>query len=118
MGRGMDEDGAIWGSEFLLASYASYQRFAHLTYVPLPGGDQAARQPWRMALAWLNQSGLNWDEELAPVQHASTNDSPIDRLQVLRHQLESGLEQPADLEHGTFIRCCSRLIGHPPGNQL
>ena len=110
-GTGYGEDGAIWGSEFLLANYASYQRFAHLTYVPLPGGDQAARQPWRMALAWLNQSGLKWDEDLAPVQHVSTIDTPIDRLQVLRHQLDSGLNSPPTSSMGRLFDAAGALLG-------
>ena len=49
-GAGLGEDGAIWGGEFLIADGATYRRAAHLAYVPLPGGDAAAREPWRMAV--------------------------------------------------------------------
>ncbi len=52
-GTGWGADGHIWGGEFLLCDYASYTRWAHLRYVALPGGDQAIRQPWRMAAANL-----------------------------------------------------------------
>lgn len=40
-GTGYGEDGAIWGGEFLIASYGGYKRAAHLRYIPLPGGDRA-----------------------------------------------------------------------------
>lgn len=52
-GYGYGIDKAAWGGEFLLTTGLEFQRLAHLAYVPLPGGDLAARQPWRMALAHL-----------------------------------------------------------------
>jgi hydrogenase maturation protein HypF len=52
-GAGLGDDGAIWGGEFLVAEGAGFERLAHLAYVPLPGGDAAAREPWRMAVAHL-----------------------------------------------------------------
>ncbi|MFQ6109281.1 MAG: carbamoyltransferase HypF [Candidatus Aminicenantales bacterium] len=52
-GYGYGEDGKAWGGEFLLADYSGFQRLAHFRYVPLPGGDLAAKQPWRMALSYL-----------------------------------------------------------------
>ncbi len=52
-GYGYGDDGQAWGGEFLLADYISYQRLAHFKYVPLPGGDLASKQPWRMALSYL-----------------------------------------------------------------
>jgi hydrogenase maturation protein HypF len=52
-GTGWGADGQIWGGEILVCSYSTYTRWAHLRYVPLVGGDQAIRQPWRMAAAHL-----------------------------------------------------------------
>jgi hydrogenase maturation protein HypF len=51
-GTGYGLDGAIWGGEFLVASYAGFERRAHLRYVPLAGGDRAVREPWRSALGY------------------------------------------------------------------
>ena len=48
-GTGYGTDGAIWGGEFLVGDYRSFRRAAHLRYVGMPGGDQAIREPWRMA---------------------------------------------------------------------
>ena len=52
-GTGFGTDGAVWGGEFLIGGYSSFRRAAHLRYVPMPGGEQAIREPWRMALAHL-----------------------------------------------------------------
>ena len=67
-GTGYGTDGAIWGGEVLIANQTSFERFAHLRYVPFPGGDASIRHPARTALAHLFASGIEWDEKLAPVR--------------------------------------------------
>ncbi|MCJ7508373.1 MAG: carbamoyltransferase HypF, partial [candidate division Zixibacteria bacterium] len=66
-GTGFGEDGAVWGGEFLLADFNGYKRVAHLKYVPMPGGEMAIKQPWRMALSYLytcwGEDFLNLDLE-------------------------------------------------------
>jgi hydrogenase maturation protein HypF len=53
-GTGYGTDGTIWGGEFLIADYADFSRGGHLLPVPMPGGQAAIRQPWRMAAAYLD----------------------------------------------------------------
>ncbi len=55
-GTGYGTDGAIWGCEVLAANLVAFERLVHLAYVPLPGGEQAVRQPWRMAAIYLAQA--------------------------------------------------------------
>jgi hydrogenase maturation protein HypF len=52
-GTGYGTDGAIWGGEFLVGDYRTFRRAAHFRYVGMPGGDQAIREPWRLAVAHL-----------------------------------------------------------------
>ncbi|MGH3438849.1 MAG: carbamoyltransferase HypF, partial [Sciscionella sp.] len=53
-GTGFGTDGTVWGGEFLLAELSGFRRLAHLVPVPLPGGATAIRQPWRMAVSYLD----------------------------------------------------------------
>ncbi|MBD3180424.1 MAG: carbamoyltransferase HypF [Candidatus Latescibacteria bacterium] len=52
-GTGYGANGKLWGGEFLLAGYRSFRRLAHIKNLPLPGGEMAVVQPWRMALVHL-----------------------------------------------------------------
>jgi hydrogenase maturation protein HypF len=54
-GSGYGEDGNIWGSEFLVCDLNGYERAAHLAYMPLPGGERAIRENWRIAVGCLGQ---------------------------------------------------------------
>jgi hydrogenase maturation protein HypF len=55
-GNGYGEDGSLWGGEFLLADIDGYKRAGHIKYTPLPGGEMAAREPWRMSLSYLKEA--------------------------------------------------------------
>jgi len=52
-GHGYGLDAGNWGGEFLLVDLRTSRRVGHLRRVPLTGGDRAAREPWRMALSWV-----------------------------------------------------------------
>ena len=52
-GAGYGTDGCIWGGELLLADYQGFERAGHLEYIPMPGGEAAVREPWRMAVSYL-----------------------------------------------------------------
>ncbi|SEG68747.1 hydrogenase maturation protein HypF [Thermomonospora echinospora] len=53
-GLGYGTDGTLWGGELLIADLAEFERAGHLEPVPMPGGAAAVREPWRMAVAYLD----------------------------------------------------------------
>jgi len=53
-GLGYGSDGTLWGGEFLIADLSGFERAGHLAAVPMPGGDAATREPWRMAASYLD----------------------------------------------------------------
>ncbi|MGW6875713.1 carbamoyltransferase HypF [Streptomyces xanthophaeus] len=105
-GTGYGDDGAVWGGEFLLADYTGYTRFAHLAYVPLPGGDAAVHRPYRMALSHLRAAGIDWLPGLPP-----TDACPPDELRVLARQLDRDLNCVPTSSMGRLFDAVSSLAG-------
>ena len=107
-GTGLGSDGHIWGFEFLWGNAADFERLAHLQYLPLPGGDAAAKHPLRIAYAYV-KSLLDTDDWLktAPLWEK------IDRKerQVLDKQLESGLQVWLTSSAGRLFDAVSALLG-------
>ena len=68
-GAGFGPDGTVWGGEILVADYRGFIRAGHILPVALPGGDRAAREPWRNALAHIEAAlGLAAAREAYPDQ--------------------------------------------------
>ncbi len=58
-GTGYGTDGTIWGGEVLIGDAAGVERFASIELMPMPGGDAAVMQPWRLALGYLHRCCAN-----------------------------------------------------------
>jgi len=108
-GYGYGDDGTAWGGEFLLAGYDGYERFARFEAVPLPGGDLAAREPWRMALAWLDRAFGGEVPELAPLRRVGARR----RAAVLR-MARTGLQSPPTSSCGRLFDAVSFVAGTAP----
>ncbi len=106
-GTGFGPDGAIWGGEFLLADYNSFQRVGHLEYVPLPGGAAAIKKPYRMALSFL-YSLLGKDFPLTGLPLSRLNPKEVE---IVKQQLERGINSPLTSSAGRLFDAVSALAG-------
>jgi hydrogenase maturation protein HypF len=107
-GFGTDAAGApqIWGGEILLADYAGFERLGHLAPLPLPGGDEAVRNPCRVAVAYLAALGLLKDAS-TPAEAACDE---FERGVVIR-QVERGTGCTSTTSMGRLFDAVASLIG-------
>jgi len=80
-GTGYGTDGHIWGSEIMRCNLQGFERLGHLEYLPMPGGDKAIEEPWRMALGCLyNAFGKHIPDSALSLFHGIDSKS-IDMVQ-------------------------------------
>ena len=101
-GTGYGLDGHIWGGEFLVSDYRGFRRAAYLEYLPLPGGDAAVRNPWRLALGY--HYALTGQRLALP----GVSDS---EAQIVCQQIERRINTPLTSAAGRLFDAVSALLG-------
>ena len=104
-GTGFGQDGCIWGGEWLVADYQGFRRAAHLEYLPLPGGDAATREPWRIAVAYALALLGEFPDEVVP------GDVPGPLRDLLRQQVARRVNCPLTSSMGRLFDAVSALLG-------
>ena len=106
-GIGMGENGQLWGGECLLVDYQHSQYLGGLPAVALPGGDLAAKQPWRNWLAHLHQFVPQWQEIL-------TKNCTEPNWQILINAIERRLNCPPISSAGRLFDAVAYALGIAP----
>ena len=104
-GAGLGADGTLWGGEALLADGARCTRVGHLRPFPLPGGEQAVREPRRAALGLLH--ALGGDLPADAVGHLFT----AGELRVLLRLLDAGVQTAVTSSVGRLFDGVAALLG-------
>ena len=108
-GYGYGLDGRAWGGEFLIADYEKAERFAHFEPIPLPGGDLAARQPWRMALSYLHAC-----QPKDPPDLPAFRSIPPRLFRGVWDMIATGTRSPLSTSCGRLFDAVASLIGLAP----
>ncbi len=110
-GTGYGTDGHIWGGEVLIVRLdgpdpAGFERFAHLEYVPMPGGEAAIREPWRMALGAFHAAELDVESpELLALVGAKPQEA-----RVLRRMIDRRVNAPLTSSLGRLFDAVAAVV--------
>ncbi len=107
-GTGYGSDGAVWGGEIMLADLVHYERLFHLGYVPLPGGERAIREPWRMAAVYLAQA---YGEDFLELPIPFVQRLDPRRWRPLAQMIERGINSPPTSSLGRLFDAVAALLG-------
>ncbi len=107
-GTGYGVDGTIWGGEFFVGNYNSYERFAHFAYRPIPGGDAVIKQPWRTALSYLYYIYAEdiWNLDIPFVQNLNR-----EKASLIIQMINKNINAPLTSSAGRLFDAVSALLG-------
>ena len=106
-GTGYGTDGTVWGGELLLGDCRDFERAGHLHPVPMPGGERAIKQPWRMACSWLLET-LGREPPLPPLLAERVSEAEWSKVAELAG---SGLASPLTSSAGRLFDAVAALCG-------
>ena len=107
-GTGYGTDGNIWGGEFIIAGLEGFKRYSHFDYIPLPGGDKAVDEPWRMAFSYLYKYfGDDFDYDSIPLFRTIGNG----KRKMVSEAVEKGINSPLSSGAGRLFDAVSAILG-------
>jgi hydrogenase maturation protein HypF len=107
-GTGYGTDGRIWGGEVLTCTETGFQRRARLSWLPMPGGDAAVMEPWRMGAALLRRALGTSRAELVPGFAARVG---RDRLAFVNTMMERSVNCPLTSSCGRLFDGVAAILG-------
>lgn len=107
-GTGLGSDNTIWGGEFLIATLKDFSRYTYFDPIPLPGGDRAVKEPWRIACSYLlRYFGNKFDFMSVP----SLRGIGENKIRAVSEMLEANVNSPISSGAGRLFDAVSALLG-------
>jgi len=105
-GADWGDDHTLWGGELMRVSHADYLRLAHIEEIRLPGGMEAAKEPWRAAHTWINKCFPDGDAPRLP-WHQRRNPGAVSSLERM---LERNINSPQVSSFGRLLDAAASLL--------
>ncbi len=99
-GTGFGSDGNIWGGEFLIVDKKGFSRAAHIDYMPLPGGDMAVKEPWRMAVSIMGGKAGRFLKKI-----------PSAEIRFITDMIGKGINTPITSSAGRLFDAAGAVMG-------
>ena len=106
-GTGYGMDGNIWGSEFLICDLNDFTRISHFDYIPLPGGDSATEEPWRIAISYLYKI---YGKRFLELDLPFLKNIEIEKIRLIIQMIDNRINCPLTSGAGRLFDCVASLI--------
>ncbi len=107
-GTGLGTDGRIWGGEILISELHDFQRAGYIDYVPMPGSNAAIKEPWRMAVSYLDRV---FGDRAADLDLPLFKTVTGDRAGVILQMIAKGFNSPETSSLGRLFDGVAAMIG-------
>jgi len=106
-GTGYGTDGNSWGAEFMICDLNDFERVTHFEYIPLPGGDLATEEPWRMAVSYLYKV---FGREFLNLELPFLRNIDPERVQLVLQMIDKKINSPLTSSAGRLFDCVASLL--------
>ncbi len=106
-GTGYGTDGHIWGGEIMLCDLNDFTRITHFEYIPLPGGDTAVEEPWRIAVSWLYKV---YGKDLFQLNLPLFNRVDPEKIGLVIQMIDKNINCPLTSGAGRLFDCVASLL--------
>lgn len=107
-GTGLGDDGQIWGGEIFTCNLENYERHFHFSYLPLPGGDKAVMEPWRMAVSALYSA---YGRDFLNMNLPFLKQIPSTEVKALLDVIDKKINSPLTSSVGRLFDAVSAMLG-------
>jgi hydrogenase maturation protein HypF len=106
-GTGYGTDGNIWGSEFLLCDLNDFERITHFEYIPLPGGDSATEEPWRIAISYLYKV---YGNDFSKLNLEVIRNTDSEKIRMIINMIDKKINCPLTSGAGRLFDCVASML--------
>lgn len=107
-GTGYGPDDTVWGGEILLASSLEFKRAGHLATVAMPGGAAAIKQPWRMAVSYLQAV---FGDDFQNLDLPMLREIEVEKVTILRQMMSKEVNSPLTSSLGRLFDGVAAICG-------
>lgn len=109
-GTGYGTDGKIWGGEFLICRDDKFERFAHLDYVKVIGGDASMKEAWKSGMAYLVKSEIEYSDE-TEIKPEFRAHNMSENWKIIKSAIKNGINTIESSSMGRLFDAVSFLLG-------
>ncbi|MBI9037411.1 MAG: carbamoyltransferase HypF [Bacteroidales bacterium] len=106
-GIGLGTDNKIWGGEFFICDLFDFERYSHFEYIPMPGGDKATKEPWRMAISYLYKY---YGKSFLDLKLPFLENIEEDKIELIISAIEKKINCPETSSAGRLFDSIAALI--------